>query len=77
MKLKIEIDDNLLRDAMRSGDYRTPKAAIEAGLRLFMEMRQQSGMRRLRGKVKWKATWNRLDSHRMQSNNYAAYIADE
>jgi Arc/MetJ family transcription regulator len=43
MKLRIEIDDNLMREGMRRGRYRTRKAAIEAGLRLLV----------LRGKIAW------------------------
>jgi Arc/MetJ family transcription regulator len=52
MKLKIKIDDNLMREAMRSGRYHTRKAAIEAGLRLLV-LRGQTKIRRLRGKIAW------------------------
>jgi Arc/MetJ family transcription regulator len=52
MKLKIEIDDNLMRQAMRSGKYRTRKAAIQAGLRLLV-LHGQTKIRRLRGKIAW------------------------
>jgi Arc/MetJ family transcription regulator len=52
MKLKVEIDDNLMRQAMRSGKYRSRKAAIEAGLRLLV-LRGQTRIRRLRGKIAW------------------------
>ena len=59
MKLRIEIDDNLMRQAMRSGKYRTHKAAIEAGLRLLV-LRGQMGIRRLRGKIAWDGNLSRL-----------------
>jgi Arc/MetJ family transcription regulator len=52
MKLRVEIDDNLMKQAMRSGRYRTKKAAIEAGLRLLV-LGGQSKIRRLRGKIAW------------------------
>ena len=52
MKLKIEIDGNLMRQAMRSGKYRTRKAAIESGLRLLL-LRGQTKIRQLRGKIAW------------------------
>jgi Arc/MetJ family transcription regulator len=54
MRTNIDIDDNLMRQAMRHGGTRTKKATVEAALRLFVEMRLQGGIRRLRGKVKWK-----------------------
>ncbi|MGB9462447.1 MAG: type II toxin-antitoxin system VapB family antitoxin [Candidatus Acidiferrum sp.] len=52
MKLQIEIDDKLMREAMRSGRYRTRKAAIEAGLRLPV-LRGQTKIRKFRGKIAW------------------------
>ena len=53
MRTNIEIDDSLMRQAMRHGGTRTKKATVEAALRLFIETRLQGGIRRLRGKVKW------------------------
>ncbi|HXJ06078.1 MAG TPA: type II toxin-antitoxin system VapB family antitoxin [Candidatus Acidoferrum sp.] len=50
MKLRIEIDDNLMPQATRSGKYRTHQAAIEPGLRLLV-LQGQAGIRRLRGKI--------------------------
>jgi Arc/MetJ family transcription regulator len=64
MKLRTEIDDNLLRRAMKSGGYRTRKAAIEAGLRLLV-LRGQTGIRRLRGKVAWEGN---LEESRLGRN---------
>jgi Arc/MetJ family transcription regulator len=55
MKLKIEIDDKLMREAMRSGNYRTRKETIEAGLQLLMRLRGQAGIRRLRGKIQFES----------------------
>jgi Arc/MetJ family transcription regulator len=53
MRTNIEIDDQLMRDAMRSSGARTKRATVEAGLRLLVQVRRQAGIRRLRGKVKW------------------------
>jgi Arc/MetJ family transcription regulator len=53
MKLKVEIDNELIREAMAAGGYRTRREAIEAGLQLLVRVRAQAGIRRLRGKVKW------------------------
>jgi len=53
MRINIEIDDELLREAMRTSGKRTKQAAIEAGLRMLVAVQSQAGIRRLRGKVKW------------------------
>ena len=53
MRTNIDIDDRLMRKAMRSIRARTKRAAVEAGLRLLIQTRAQGGIRRLRGKVAW------------------------
>ena len=53
MRTNIEIDDSLMRQAMRLGETGTKKATVEAALRLFIQTRLQGGIRKLRGKVKW------------------------
>jgi len=58
MRTNIEIDDQLMRDAMRSSGARTKRATVEAGLRLLVQVRRQAGIRRLRGKVKWEGNLN-------------------
>jgi len=53
MRTNIEIDDRLMRQAMRSGRTRTKRATVEAGLRLLVQTRAQTSIRRLRGKIQW------------------------
>lgn len=53
MRTNIDIDDELMRQAMRSSRARTKRAVVEEGLRLLVETRGQRSIRRLRGKVKW------------------------
>jgi Arc/MetJ family transcription regulator len=53
MRTNIEIDDRLMREAMRRSGTRTKRAAVEAGLRLLAETHAQGSIRRLRGKVAW------------------------
>ena len=53
MRTNIDIDDQLLRDAMRKSRSRTKRAAVEAGLRLLVATWAQASMRRLRGKIRW------------------------
>jgi Arc/MetJ family transcription regulator len=53
MRTNIEIDDTLMRQAMRSSGARTKRAAVEEGLRLLIQTHGQGSLRKLRGKVSW------------------------
>ena len=53
MRTNIDIDDRLMRQAMRTSRFRTKRAAVEEGLRLLIQTRAQAGIRRLRGKIRW------------------------
>ena len=53
MRTNIDIDDRLMREAMRRSGARTKRAAVEAGVRLLAETHAQGSIRRLRGKVVW------------------------
>jgi Arc/MetJ family transcription regulator len=53
MRTNIEIDDVLMRQAMRSSGARTKRAVVEEGLRLLIQTRGQGRIRRLQGKVAW------------------------
>jgi Arc/MetJ family transcription regulator len=53
MRTNIDIDDKLIRQAMRLSGARTKKAAVEAGLRLLAQTHAQGSIRRLRGKIHW------------------------
>ena len=54
MRTNIDIDDRLMRQAMRCSGARTKKATVEAGLRLLAQTHAQGSIRRLRGKVDWR-----------------------
>lgn len=47
------IDETLIHRAMKATGLSTKKAVIEAGLRLLVEIKAQSGIRELRGLVQW------------------------
>ena len=53
MRTNIEIDDDLMREAMRASGAATKRAAVEQGLRMLIDVRGQGVIRRLRGKVTW------------------------
>ena len=58
MRTNIEIDDRLMREAMRLSGASTKKAAVEAGLKLLIQTRSQAGIRRWRGKIQWEGDLN-------------------
>ena len=62
MRTNIDIDDDLMRQAMRTSGARTKRAAVEEGLRLLIRTRGQASIRRLRGKVAWRGD---LESSRL------------
>jgi Arc/MetJ family transcription regulator len=53
MRTNIEIDDRLMRDAMRASGGKTKKAVVDAALRLLVQTKKQTAIRRLRGQVAW------------------------
>jgi Arc/MetJ family transcription regulator len=53
MRTNIEIDDKLMKEAMRSANTKTKKETVEAGLRMLIQIKGQESIRKLRGKVKW------------------------
>ena len=66
MRTNIDIDDELMRQAMRRSGARTKKAAVEAGLRLLVKTHAQTAIRRLRGKVRWEGDLNESRLSRVQ-----------
>ena len=53
MRTNIVIDDALMAEAMKTGEFRTKREAVEAGLRLIVNRNRYAGLLKLRGKVKW------------------------
>jgi Arc/MetJ family transcription regulator len=60
MRTNIEIDDKLMKEAMRSANTKTKKETVEAGLRMLIQIKGQEGIRKLRGKVKWEGDLDEL-----------------
>jgi Arc/MetJ family transcription regulator len=58
MRTNIDIDDRLMRHAMRTSGARTKRAVVEEALRLLIQTRGQSSIRRLRGEVNWEGDLN-------------------
>ena len=61
MNINIEIDDNLMADALKATDLSTKKEVVELGLKVLVQLHKQASIRALRGKLKWEG---RLDEMR-------------
>ncbi len=53
MRTNVVIDAQLMARALKLGGYRTKKSAVDAGLRVLVQMHSQKKLRKLRGKVTW------------------------
>jgi Arc/MetJ family transcription regulator len=53
MRTNIDIDDQLLRRAMKATGTTTKKAAVEAALRKAVQLKQQERIKRWFGKIQW------------------------
>jgi Arc/MetJ family transcription regulator len=53
MRTNIVIDNGLMQRAMKATGLSTKKAVVEKGLRLLIKVKEQEGIRRLRGKIEW------------------------
>jgi Arc/MetJ family transcription regulator len=53
MRTNIEIDDDFIKRAMRASGAKTKREAVEAALRLMVQLKAQEKMRELRGKLHW------------------------
>lgn len=61
MRTNIVIDDKLMRQTLKLTGLKTKREAVELGLRTVVRLRQQEGIRQLRGRLHWEGD---LDSMR-------------
>jgi Arc/MetJ family transcription regulator len=53
MRTNINIDDELMSEAMTLSRLKTKKAVVETGLKLLVQIKKQERIKSLRGKLKW------------------------
>jgi Arc/MetJ family transcription regulator len=53
MRTNIEIDDRLMREALRLTGVRTKREAVDLALRELVARHRQLGVLKLRGRVHW------------------------
>jgi Arc/MetJ family transcription regulator len=53
MRTNIEIDDQLMKQALRLTKLKTKRAVVEAALQMLVRVKRQEGILKLAGKVHW------------------------
>ena len=64
MRTNIEIDDKLMKDALRATGAKTKREAVELGLKTIVLLRTQEKARDLRGKITWEGDLNEMRTTR-------------
>jgi Arc/MetJ family transcription regulator len=62
MRTNIDIDGELMAEALRASGLKTKRAAVEEGLRLLVKLKRQAAVRELFGQVRWEGS---LEESRM------------
>ncbi len=81
MRTNIEIDDELMAQAMLAGPYKTKKDAVEAGLKLLARQAAYREILKWRGKLKWEGDesidWTQAEASPAASPTTAEALAHE
>ena len=64
MRTNIEIDDKLMKEALRATGAKTKREAVELGLKTLVQLRAQEKARELRGKITWEGDLNAMRTDR-------------
>lgn len=79
MRTNIEIDDELMAQAMKAGPYQTKKDTVEAGLKLLARQAAYREILQWRGKLRWEGDeaidWTRQGADEPQAG--VAAVAQE
>jgi Arc/MetJ family transcription regulator len=64
MRTNIEIDDRLMKDALKATGAKTKREVVEMGLRTLVQLRAQEKARELKGKITWEGDLNAMRTDR-------------
>ncbi len=64
MRTNIEIDDKLMKDALKATGVKTKREAVELGLKTLVRLRAQETARELKGKITWEGDLNAMRTDR-------------
>lgn len=56
MRTNIDIDDALVKEAIRLGGFSTKKEAVTESLKLMVQVKRQENVRKLRGELSWEGS---------------------
>ncbi len=62
MRTNIEINDKLMKDALKVTGAKTKKAAVELGLKTLIQLKKQENIKNFRGALKWSGDLNEMRS---------------
>ena len=71
MQTTLEVDDQLLHQAMQDSGETTERGVVEAALRLLIQTRAQAGMQELFGKVEWEGDLDEMRRSRIPDEPYS------
>jgi Arc/MetJ family transcription regulator len=60
MRTNIVIDDKLMNVALKTSGLNTKKEVVEEALKLLVKVKNQSKLKKLRGKLKWEGNLNEM-----------------
>ncbi len=62
MRTNIEINDKLMKDALKVTGAKTKKEAVELGLKTLIQLKKQENIKNFRGALKWSGDLNEMRS---------------
>ncbi len=68
MRTNIVLDDNLIERAQKLTGIKTKREVAQEALRTLIMLREQAGLRSLRGKLKWEGDLNEMRESHSQEN---------
>lgn len=74
MRTNIDIDDKLMKQAMKATGAKTKKAAVDTALRHLVGIHAQGALRKLRGRIVWRGhddDWFALDDEILEKRRLA------
>jgi len=60
MRTNIAIDDKLMNAALKTSGLSTKKDVVEEALKLLVQVKKQSRLKKLRGKLKWEGNLDEM-----------------
>jgi Arc/MetJ family transcription regulator len=66
MRTNIEIDDELMAEALKWSGAKTKREAVESALKRYVELAKQADVRNYRGKLHWEGDLDAMRADRVR-----------